>query len=512
MTTKPHNTQESSPLTSAYATPAALSLFADAKHQFNDMISHLASAECARLEHGDVERYVAEQGHELLRRLLQAHFTQRAQQEQPLAQMPFPAETQGPRLRLTTQRQLLTLYGPVNITRLGYSAKGLPSVFPLDAQLNLPADRYSEGLRLRVVADAVHSAFDVCLKRLDETTAAHVPKRQALALVQDVAQDYAAFYQYHQPPAEATDDLLVLSFDGKGIVMRPDSLRGPTQRKAARAKPKLQTRLSAGEKKDRKRMAQVVAVHDQPVRVRAPEDIIRLTPEQKSTRAKPPPIRNKRTWASLEREPAQVIEEAFTEALKRDPQRKRLWVILVDGQKHQLQLIHRVLNRLQLKATIVMDFIHVLEYLWTAAWCLHRKGDPAAEVWVAERATKLLSGEIGQVIKGLKLNARALPRNKRDGLDKCIRYLSNNRSRLQYDRALADGLPIATGVIEGACRHLINDRLDITGARWSLAGAEALLNLRSIYASGDWEQYIKFHRQQAKKRQYEHCTELAQAA
>ena len=80
--------------------------------------------------------------------------------------------------------------------------------------------------------------------------------------------------------------------------------------------------------------------------------------------------------------------------------------------------------------------------------------------------------------------------------------LIKNKKRLAYDTALADGLPIASGVIEGACRHLINDRLDITGARWSLAGAEAMLKLRSLKSSGDFDEYWSFHKKQSKLRLY----------
>lgn len=501
-------------MTTAYPTATDLPLFTEVKQQFDDMLAYLVADQAAVLEHGDLERYLEQQGNELLRRMLQAHFTHRAQQEQPLPKMPFSAHSRRQRHRARTQRTLQTIYGPVTVQRMGYSAEDEPSVFPLDAQLNLPGDRYSEGVRLRVVANAVHSAFDVSLKQLDLNTAAHVPKRQALALVQDIAQDFEAFYLQRQSaePAVATNDLLVLTFDGKGIVMRPDSLREDTRKKAAQAQTKLQTRLSAGEKKGRKRMAQVAAVYDQPARKRFAEEIIRLPGEEELKPTAQPAIRHKRVWASVERDASAVIKEAFAEALKRDPNQKRHWVILIDGHKSQREQILRLLNRRQLKATIIMDFIHVLEYLWSAAWALYDKGDDAAETWVGERALKLLNGQLGQVLKGLQLQARPLSAKSREPLDACINYLRNNRNRLRYEQALAAGLPIATGVIEGACRHLINDRLDITGARWSLSGAEAILKLRSLFSSGDWEAYYCFHRQQAKHRLYGDYPPLSQAA
>lgn len=86
-----------------------------------------------------------------------------------------------------------------------------------------------------------------------------------------------------------------------------------------------------------------------------------------------------------------------------------------------------------------------------------------------------------------------MTRRQRHGADACVRYLTGKESFLRYDHALAAGWPIATGVIEGACRHLIADRLDITGARWGLAGAEVVLKLRALISNGDFPAYWRYH-------------------
>jgi hypothetical protein len=149
-----------------------------------------------------------------------------------------------------------------------------------------------------------------------------------------------------------------------------------------------------------------------------------------------------------------------------------------------------------------MDFIHVLEYLWMAAWSFFEKGDSAVEEWVAERAVKVLEGKCAQVAKGIRISATRRKLARRENVDKCARYLLNNKSRLKYGEALAAGYPIASGVIEGACRHLINDRLDITGARWGLQGAESILKLRSLKSSHHLDDYWTFHKQQSKLRHH----------
>ena len=177
-------------------------------------------------------------------------------------------------------------------------------------------------------------------------------------------------------------------------------------------------------------------------------------------------------------------------------------MILIDGLPHQIKLINKVMKRLKVEATIVMDFIHVLEYLWKAAWCFFDKGDDEVEDWIAKRAVKILNGEGYQVAKGIRISATRQKITNRENVDKCADYLLKNKSRLQYAQALKEGFPIASGVIEGACRYLINDRLDITGARWSLQGAEAVLKLRSLKSSGDFDAYWNFHKRQSKQRIY----------
>lgn len=171
---------------------------------------------------------------------------------------------------------------------------------------------------------------------------------------------------------EKTEDLLILSLDAKGIVMRPDSLRLATKKAAQAQSHKLQTRLSQGEKRNRKRMAQVATVYTVKHHVRAAESIINRTKDANIAYLRPR-VRNKRVWASVERDSETVILEAFQEALQRDPKQSRQWVILVDGHPHQIKLIKRIMRRLKIKVPIIQDFIHVLEYLWKAAWCFLKK-------------------------------------------------------------------------------------------------------------------------------------------
>ncbi|MGH8974594.1 MAG: ISKra4 family transposase, partial [Acidimicrobiia bacterium] len=177
----------------------------------------------------------------------------------------------------------------------------------------------------------------------------------------------------------------------------------------------------------------------------------------------------------------------------------------VDGNAHQIDRIRAEADQRAITVTVVVDFIHVVEYLWGAVWCFFAEGNPAAEAWVRDRALAVLEGKAGDVAAGIRRRASAegLNKQKRKKADDCARYLTNKAPYLDYSAALAAGWPIATGVIEGACRHLVKDRMDITGARWSVEGAEAVLKLRAVRCNGDFEDYWRWHLERERHRVHE---------
>lgn len=489
-------------MNTAYATTSNESYFTDATDHFNTLVTELQSEALAQMEHGDIEQHIHQQGHEVMRWLLQGYFDLLAANEEQAAIVTLSEEKPLNHMRQHTQRTLVSKFGKVRVTRKSYGQRNETSQFPLDKHLNLADSSYSDGLIQQVALEALKGSFDNAVESIERTTAGHIPKRQSLQLVHDVSQDFEAYYQQNRfPLGEDTSDLLVLTFDGKGVVMRKEGLRECTRKNAEKSN-KLESRLSPGEKKDRKRMAMVAAVYTVTAHERTAQSVMNLGQKNENVLPFRAPVRNKRVWASLEREAEDVIREAFEEARQRDPEQKRTWVILIDGLPHQIRMINKVKSEMNLEATIVMDFIHVLEYLWKAAWCLFEKGDPRVEKWIAERSVKILQGKCSQVAKGIRQSATKREIDNREGIDKCAHYLLNNKSRLQYGDALNQGFPIASGVIEGACRHLINDRLDITGSRWSLSGAEAVLKIRSLKSSGDFERYWIFYKEQSKKRLY----------
>ena len=175
---------------------------------------------------------------------------------------------------------------------------------------------------------------------------------------------------------------------------------------------------------------------------------------------------------------------------------------MVDGNNHQIERITHEAAARSVPVTILVDFVHVLEYLCKAAWCFHNEGDPAAEQWVHRHATRILDGNARQTATAIRRAATTarLTRTQRENADTCANYLMNKSAHLDYPTALPNGRPIATGVIEGACRHLVKDRMDITGARWGLHAAEAILKLRAVRANGDFDDYWTYHLAQERRR------------
>lgn len=488
----------------AYIISRGAEEFAAAREQFALIVDRLQSVAVLGMEHGEVERLIAREGTELMRRLLQGHLDVRAAAETREVGVRGANGVVRNHVREGGRRRLGTIFGEVEVRRCGYSAPEEGSLFPLDGELNLPKDSYSHGLRERLAFEVARGSFDEAVRAIETTTGGQVPKRQAEELAAKVSQDFEAFYQHRASRGpEETLDPLVMSEDGKGIVMRKEDLREATKRAAERDGHKLKTRLSQGEKRNRKRMATVAAVYSIERQVRTPESIMSVEVQKKEEVPKVR-ARHKRVWASVERTPEQVTQEVFQEARRRDPEGKRPWVMLVDGHEGQLEDIHAAIERHGVEVTLILDFIHVLEYLWKAAWCFFVPGCQEAEAWVGERALQILRGKASDVAAGMRRSAtlRDLCQEERKGVDTCADYLVKYREMLRYDRYLAEGFPIATGVIEGACRHLVKDRMDITGARWRLRSAEAVLKLRSLHSSGDTEAYWAFHKAQEQTRNH----------
>ncbi len=470
---------------------------------FEQMRGFLAGATAGCLEHAELEAYIVAEGFELLRLLLQDHFDVRAAREQRYPTVHNAEGVAYNSVEAGHRRPLTTVVGTVYVERLAYRHRGELNLCPADGVANLPVERHSHGLRRLAAIESTRGSFDDAADAVRRATGgAKVAKRQVEALARAAAADFGAFYQSGRRPRAGPDEVIVISADGKGIVMRPDGLRPSTAAAAAKTKPKIAGRLCRGEKRNRKRMAELGAVYTVTPTPRSPADVM----ARSAGGPKPAPkARNKWLTASVVDDAATVIAAVFDEACRRDPGHEHPWVALVDGNCHQIERITAEAEQRNITITIICDFVHVLEYLWSAAWSFFAEGDPAAADWVDNKALAVLDGKAATTAAAIRRKATtlALDDNKRRNADTCADYLLAKAPYLDYPTALTSGWPIATGIIEGACRHIVKDRLDLTGSRWGLTGAETILKLRALRANGDFDRYWSFHLDQERHRVHE---------
>lgn len=466
---------------SAPADPTPASL------EFAQIQSWLASSTTLQLPLHHIESQQQDKGREVQRLLLQAHLQNRGNGDVgPALHLPGDALYSHRRLRT---RSLTTVFGTVEVVRMGYSRPGAPSIFPLDRALVLPARSFSYELQRRLVKAAVQNPFLESVQTIAELTGVAVSKRSLEEILPDAAQDFDAFYR-QRSPQPATGSILVAAVDCKGIPMVKPGGAQPTPR------------LTKGQKANKKRMATVAAVFTRAPWVRTPQQVVENlfpTGHRAADAPVPPRPENKRVWASLLKGKTAVIQEVAEEMDRRDPSASKTRVALTDGER-ALQI--RVDQ--ELKVTLILDLIHALEKLWKAAYVFHPEGSLEADLWVLQRTLQILFGNVGQVVKGIRqsITKRGLSGAKRKTLDGVADYLYRNRTRMRYDEYLANGWPIASGPVEGACKNLIKDRMERSGMRWTEQMAEAIVQLRAIYLSGDFDAYWQFHIEQDQRRLY----------
>lgn len=396
-----------------------------------------------------------------------------------------------PRERLK-RRRYLTVFGELAVPRWYYHREGSSGVFPLDEAVNLPESTYSYFVQELTEHRVGRMAYDEALGEMRRLFGFAARKEGAKALMAQAAADVDPYYQSLGVPAPQSEgDVLVVAVDGKGVPI----LKGEP---AAH-----RVRLRQGEKHSRKKEAVVSAVYTIEAHPRRPEDVVREVRDHETPPRRPQP-RHKRVRATMEGK-KHALAWVRDEVARRDPAGTKHRVCLTDAGTGLQPLALAMLSGF----TLVLDLFHALEYLWKAAYAFHSEGSDEAEAFVRHRLGLLLEGKVGRVIGGLRqmLTKRwaELTKAKRQRLETAIRYYEANRRWMRYDAYLAAGYPIGSGAAEGACRHLVKDRMEGAGMRWSVPGADAVLQLRAVALNGDWDAYWQFHMQREAERRFGRC-------
>lgn len=389
-------------------------------------------------------------------------------------------------------RTYYSIFGKLSFERPYFYARGQGGVSPLDEALSLGADCYSDLVREMAEylgVDVAYQKVKVFWARLlGQEVSTHALKE----MVAEDAADVESYYEQKSAPdvaGEAT--LLVAQSDGKGVPMVRET---PASSKA---------RLGKGEKRAKKKESIVTTLYTIAPYPRTPESVVATFFAQEASSPSPaasrPAPQNKETWATLAGKDA-ALERLATRVAKRDGPHIQARVALTDG----CEALQTRMQTYLPDFTLVLDFIHANEYLWRTANALFGEDSPKRDSWVEEQTRQLLSGHSDQVVADLNswLDNPRCSQAQRKALTTTVTYFQRNRPYMNYHLYLERGWPIASGVIEGACRHLVKDRCERSGMRWTQKGAENILRLRAVAENDDWDDYHRFRKQQRHLRLY----------
>lgn len=409
-------------------------------------------------------------------------------------ELSLPDGTTARRLGPPRPRAYRSVFGDFSLARVCYGSREKQKIAfaPLDARLQLPEGDYSYLLQQWDLALGAESAFARVAATLKDILGVEQPVDSLERMSRHAAASVEPFREARPLPApEKEGEVFVVSADGKGVVMR----KGPGD-------PAAKAHRGKGDKANKKRMAVVGAVYSVGRHARTPEEVTAAlfrdprAPGKKD--ARPEPV-GKHLWGRLSRaadgnltEPTDAVFKGMAAELGRrgGPAPKEV-VCIMDGQ----EALWDAARRHPVRGTAeVLDLLHVTPRLWQAAHLFEKEGTPAAAAFVRARLLRVLRGESKGVVKGLRRlgPTRGLSAPNKKRLKTVCGYLKKNERRMRYDEYLAKGWPIASGVIEGACRHFVKDRMERSGMRWTRAGAQAMLDVRSEFLNGDWEAFHVF--------------------
>ncbi len=451
------------------------------------------------------------------------------------------------RLPKPHDKRYLSIFGELLIGRWVYGTREGQAIgwSPLDAALGLPAGENSYVLEDWLQRLCVHEAFGESVESLRAWLGTTVSVRTAEHMNREMSEYVEGFRGEAIPPAEEEEELLVVTADGKGVPMRRtlaarlraesearEGERGANDEETGTARGTLpageeQVRSSptavglAGQGKNgaerpgKKQMAYVGAMYSQARFPRTAEDVIDEVCRRKRAKDRPEP-QHKRVWAQMTRfaegtplpaAPTLFLDMAV-ECYMRNPTFEKLCICLMDGERQLWNLAEEWFPR----AIGILDLFHALKRLWDVAHCLYAEESPEAREFVTHHLRMLLQGKVSYVLRNLRPLVNACKGVKKKTVQSAITYYENNQAHMRDDEYLAAGYPIASGVAEGACKHLVKDRMERAGMRWELEGAQATLSLRAVYLNDLWDDFIAYRVATEQMRLYGEDAQHATAA
>src|SRR3990172_2881759 len=464
----------------------------DIRAEFEHLLDFVTGEQARTAKADSIERGLFKMLLSLGAKLLQLFFVMRSQscsrqavQSKSGQELPYHRDS---------VRVYFSIFNKVFIERPYFYKQGIGTQIPLDAELGLGDDSYSDLVREITEYLAVYHVYGG--KNADFLDRLFGFSLSTRALQQNVAEDaesVEAYYAQKSPPCpESEAEILVIQADGKGVpmVLEEDEVA------------EAQVRLGKGQKHGHKKEAIVTTIYTITAAPRTPTEVIasffKENPPKKRLKKDAKP-QNKHIWATLDGKDA-ALSRLTKQVALREGAHILHRVALCDGCE---ALQSRIVLQFQ-GFLLILDFVHANEYLWDAANSLLGETSEQRLEWVKSRTLQILSGQTAQVIAELRLIAKNKKTKvaQRKQLTKTASYFERNLPYMDYPTYLSNGFPIASGVIEGACRHFVKDRLELSGMRWLQTGAENLLRLRAVAENEDWDAYYAYRRAQRQLRLY----------
>ena len=463
-------------------------------HDFKDLVEYVTGEASRSRTAYEVELTLFRRLLALGAQLLRLFFVQRA-----AVRPSEPTAPDGTRLKYQEKRPTtyFSVFGKVRFRRHYFHAPGQKGVCPLDAELSLPSRCYSDLLRDWAEYCTTNESYDESNRVLKRILGLSISKQALETAVQEDAGDVEAFYeQKAAPPLETEGPILVIQADGKGIPMIRDE---PADQPARRGK---------GQKRTKKKESVVTAIYTIEPYPRTPQQVADALmrdlerdkePERTSTQPQRPAPVGKEVRATMKGKDV-ALERLVRRVAQRDGEHIQQRAALTDGAE---ALQDRVLSKFP-DFELILDIIHVSGYLWDAVNALLGETHPNRTAWVKEQLLLILSGKTTAVIQTLEslVQKPSTSPAQREVLNTTIGYYRRNLPYMRYDRYLDRGWPISSGVVEGACGHLVKDRMEQSGMRWTKSGAQAILDLRAVRVNDDWDAYQSFRQQRQHQRLY----------
>ncbi len=328
----------------------------------------------------------------------------------------------------------------------------------------------------------VNDSYNEARKLMKELLGIEIPQSSLQQISKKASAYIEDYYKEVEVDPVQKGELTIVSADGKGVPIKKEK------------QSENKKRLGRGEKNGKKKMALVGTVYN-------------ALPQYDSEKREFRP-RNKKIWAFLENKERtmELLRNDVNERLSNSKAPSDV-IFIADGERGLWSLKEKYFP----EAVEILDWYHMSEYLWKAVYVFYKEGSDDAKTWVADMKSKMSEGNATHVITGIKvrISKNKIKGNKLAVLKSVIEYFENNKERMKYNEYREKGYPIGSGNVESACKYLVKDRMEKTGMRWKMSGAQAILSLRSIHLNGNMNDYWTYYMKKENFRLYNNIDKCA---